>query len=91
MAGSAAGAAMVRADVPRVKTDGAPMRNFRCAPMDRIRVGIVGLGARGSGAVSRLLQVPGLEITALCDIRKPFAEKAVGVVEKKTGRKPLVF
>ena len=91
VAGSAAGAAMVRADVPRVKTDGAPMRNFRCAPMDRIRVGIVGLGARGSGAVSRLLQVPGLEITALCDIRKPFAEKAVGVVEKKTGRKPLVF
>ena len=48
----------------------APMRNFRVAPMKNgIRVGVVGVGARGTGAVNRLMQVPGVEITAVCDIR----------------------
>ena len=72
--------------------EGAPMRNFRCAPMKSgIRVGIVGTGARGTAAVSRLLQVPGVELAAVCDIRSEYAEKAAGIAWKKTGRKPLVF
>ena len=68
----------------------APMRNFRTPPMKNgIRVGIVGVGARGTGAVNRLLQVPGVEITAVCDIRSEYADKAAGIVFGKTGRKPL--
>ena len=35
---------------------GAPMRNFRCAPMKSgIRVGVVGVGSRGYAAAMRLL------------------------------------
>ena len=71
---------------------GAPMRNFRCAPMKSgIRVGVVGCGARGSGAVTRLLMVPGVTITAVCDIRGEYAEKAAKAVAGRTGRRPLVF
>ena len=70
---------------------GAPMRNFRCAPMKRIRVGVVGCGARGTGAVSRLPTIPGLEVVAVCDIRPECTAKAVKAVEEKTGRKPLAF
>ena len=70
----------------------APMRNFRTPPMKNgIRVGVVGVGSRGTGAVNRLLQVPGVEITAVCDIRGEYADKAAGIVFGKTGRKPHVY
>lgn len=70
----------------------APMRDFRCAPMKKgIRVGVVGLGARGYGAVRRLMMVPGVSVTAVCDIRTEYADKAVAAVREKTGVKPHVF
>ena len=70
----------------------APMRNFRCAPMKNgIRVGVVGIGARGIGAVNRLMLVPGVTITAVCDIRSEYAEKGAKAVQDKTGERPLVF
>lgn len=71
---------------------GAPMRNFRCPPMrNGIRVGLVGVGARGSAAAMRLLQVPGVSVTAVCDIRVASAEKAAKAVADKVGTRPLVF
>jgi len=71
---------------------GAPMRNFRCAPMkDGVRVGVVGIGARGIGAVSRLMMVPGVTVTAVCEIRAEYAEQGRKAVQDKTGVRPLVF
>ncbi|MBQ6074263.1 MAG: Gfo/Idh/MocA family oxidoreductase [Bacteroidales bacterium] len=37
-------------------------------PIETVRIGVVGLGMRGSGAVERLSYVPGAVITALCDL-----------------------
>ena len=48
--------------------EGGPMYGFRVAPMRRIRIGFVGVGGRGYGAVRRLALIPGCEITAVCDI-----------------------
>ena len=36
--------------------------------MDTVRVGFVGLGMRGSAAVVRYTYVPGVKITAICDV-----------------------
>ena len=47
---------------------GAPMHGFRVPPMKRVRVGVIGVGSRGSGAVQRIAQIPGCEVTALSDI-----------------------
>ena len=71
--------------------EGAPMRGFRCAPMKKIRVGVVGCGYRGSGAVKRLPKVPGVEVTAVCDVRGKWLDAAADAVEKLTGKKPLKF
>ena len=38
-------------------------------PIDTVRIGMVGLGSRGTWAVERLTYVPGSKITALCDLR----------------------
>ena len=42
--------------------------------MDVVRVGFVGLGMRGPGAVNRFAHIPGVQIVALCDYVEARAE-----------------
>ena len=49
-------------------TSGGSMSGYAAPPMKRVRVGFVGVGGRGSGAVRRVAMIPGCEVTALCDI-----------------------
>lgn len=72
-------------------TTGAPMRNFSCAPLVRVRVGVVGCGGRGFGAVTRLMKVPGVDIVAVCDVRAECLDRAVKAVREGSGRNPLAF
>ena len=44
------------------------MSGFAVAPIKKVRVGVVGLGMRGPSAVHRLAAIPGVEISALCDL-----------------------
>jgi len=50
--------------------EGGLMQNFALKPMKRIRVGFVGIGGRGTGAVHRVSMIPGVEVVALCDRRQ---------------------
>lgn len=38
------------------------------APMETVRIGIVGLGIRGLQALRRLARIPGARVSALCDV-----------------------
>ena len=41
---------------------------FAAAPLETVRVGFVGVGHQGSAHVENFLRIPGVEITAICDI-----------------------
>lgn len=43
------------------------MCGYGAPKLNTVRIGVVGLGMRGSGAVERLSFIEGVEITALCD------------------------
>lgn len=43
------------------------MCGYAAPKLDVVRIGLVGLGMRGSGAVERLSYIEGVEIVALCD------------------------
>lgn len=60
--------------------NGARLAGFRAAPLERVRVGIVGLGHRGPGAVRRLASIPGVEVAALCDLYEDRVAKQVKVL-----------
>ena len=45
------------------------MCGFAAPPMDRIRIGIIGTGGRGTTCGLRFAQFEGVEIAALCDLR----------------------
>ena len=47
---------------------GASMHGFKVAPMKHVRVGVIGVGNRGMGAVQRIAQIPGCTVTAISDI-----------------------
>src|SRR3990172_12415838 len=44
--------------------------------LETVRVGVIGLGARGSAHVELLLLLEGVELKALCDVHAPAAEKS---------------
>ena len=46
------------------------MSGYAAPALPVVRVGVIGLGDRGSGAVERLSFIEGVEITALGDLRK---------------------
>lgn len=44
--------------------------------LETVRVGFIGLGMRGPGAVQRFMQIPGVQIVALCDLIPEQVEKS---------------
>lgn len=46
-----------------------------CEPIDTVRIGIIGLGMRGSWAPIRLSQIENVEIKALCDLEFKWDQK----------------
>ena len=66
-------------------SSGGPMCSFAVPPIKEIKVGIIGIGSRGSGAAKRLPFIPGVRVTALCDIQ---ADKVDGMLSwyKKNGK-----
>lgn len=59
------------------------MCGYAAPKLKTVRVGIVGLGMRGPGAVDRLSYIEGVEITALCDKYADRVEKAQQILTKK--------
>ncbi len=62
-------------DTPQREAGQRSVLGLALPPMESVRVGFVGLGMRGPGAVKRFTHIPGVEIKALCDYEKERAEK----------------
>ena len=65
------------------------MSGFAAPKLATVRVGIVGLGMRGPGAVDRLSKIEGVEIKALCDLLPERAEEAKKSLEGSIHRPEL--
>ena len=57
------------------------MLEFRSEPLDTVRVGFVGLGMRGPGAVERFTYIEGVAINGLCDKYTERAERCQAILE----------
>ena len=62
---------------------GFNMCGYAAPKLPTVRVGVVGLGMRGPGAVDRLSYIEGVEIKALCDKYADRVEKAQSILTKK--------
>ena len=63
-------------EVPQRPVGQTDVLQLTCEPIPVVRVGFIGLGMRGPGAVKRFTKIPGVEIKALCDYEPDRAAKA---------------
>ena len=59
---------IIRTDVPVRPAGQQDVIGLTVPALETVHIGIVGIGMRGAGAVSRLSYVPGVKIVALCDV-----------------------
>lgn len=65
---TAAAAGVVAGLPPHVAPAGQSPALFRAPPMERVRIGFVGVGGMGMVHVENLLAIEGVELKAVCDI-----------------------
>ncbi len=59
------------------------MSGYAAPKLETVRIGFIGLGNRGPGAVSRMSNIEGVEITALCDKNPERVEHAQKILENR--------
>src|SRR5687768_6895037 len=58
------------------------MCGYAAPALEKVRIGFIGLGMRGPGAVERMSHIEGVEITALCDKFPDRVDRAQKILEK---------
>jgi len=75
-------AQMIKTPTPKRPKGQTDVLRMACAPIPTVRVAFIGLGMRGPGAVSRMTNIPGVEIVALCDMMEERTKAANKILEK---------
>lgn len=78
-------------DEPKRAPGQKSMLEFRTEPMEIVRVGFVGLGMRGPGAVKRFTHIEGVAINGLCDKYADRAERCQEHLDKAGMPKAKVY
>ncbi|MCJ8165679.1 Gfo/Idh/MocA family oxidoreductase [Pontibacter sp. E15-1] len=77
--------AQIEKQAKRKYTQRFNMSGYRAPKLNKVRIGFVGMGMRGPGAVLRMSNIEGVEIKALCDLMPERAEKVKNQLQEKTG------
>ena len=64
------------------------LRLASAATEKTVRLGVVGVGGRGTSHVETLLAMGGVEIPAICDINQQHLTRAQSMVEKAGQKRP---
>lgn len=72
----------IKTDVPERPAGQTDMVGFAAEKLDTVRVGFIGLGMRGPGAVKRFTKIPGTKIVALCDIEPDRVDSAQMILRR---------
>lgn len=78
---------IIKTTVPQRAPGQQDVLQLACDPIPVVRVGFIGLGMRGPGAVQRFTHLEGVEIKALCDLHPERVEKCQQIL-KEAGLPP---
>lgn len=65
---------IIKTTTPERPTGQTDVVQLAVDPIPVVRVGFIGLGMRGPGAVHRMTNIPGVEVVALCDVEQKRVE-----------------
>ena len=86
-----AGAQAPPAAAPAAAGAGETVMGMRFAPRAVVRVGLIGYGGRGTSLLNDLLGIPGVTVTAVCDLVKDRVARAQALVEKMGQPRPAGY
>lgn len=66
------------------------MGDFAAPKLDKVKVAIIGVGARGSGHIAQLAVIEGVEVVAISDLREDLVKRSEKKVAEK-GHKPKLY
>lgn len=75
----------------RAMSSSASMAGFAAPKVETVRVGVVGIGARGPAHVRNLTKIPGVEVRAICDVVPAHAENGASIVARAGKPKPTLY
>ena len=70
---------------------GKTVMGLTAPPLEEVRVGFIGVGHRGPGAVKHLSYIPKTKVVAICDVYRERAEKSADDVVAAGHTKPAVY
>lgn len=77
--------------VAPARTSGAKyMGDFAAPKLEKVKVAIIGVGARGSGHAAQLAEMKGVEFVGICDLNEGRAKASEAVIIKQ-GHTPKVY
>ena len=82
---------MIMTPVPERQAGQRDVLRLTAPPMKVVRVGFVGLGMRGPGAVERFAQIEGTDIKGLCDVEPDRVESCQKLLEKHGRRRATAY
>jgi len=82
--------AQTGASPPSRRTDAKYMGDFSAPKLEKVKVAIIGVGARGSGHAAQLASIKGVEFVGICDLVEVRAKKTEASVIKE-GHTPKVY
>lgn len=72
----------IKVEVPNRPKGQKDVIELTTPKLETVRVGFIGLGMRGPGAVARFTHIPGTQIVALCDLDPERVEKSQEILKK---------
>jgi hypothetical protein len=69
----------------------ATMSGVAFEPRDKVRLGVIGIGGRGSSLIDNFSAIPQVEITALCDVVREKVAKAQDKLERAEKPRPAAY
>lgn len=81
LAGQTATAAGAGKGAARATPQAFNMCGYAAPAIETVRVGVIGIGGRGIGAVRRLARIEGIQVVGLCDVRPERIQMAQGLLK----------
>jgi predicted dehydrogenase len=89
--GASLGAAVALGNDPLAQAPASGTKFLSAPPIDRVRVGIIGLGHQGSSHLRNFLKVPGAEVRALCDLVPAKVERGLEACKNAGAPQPTTY
>lgn len=76
---------------PRPSTFQRSMAGYAAPKLDKVRLGFIGVGARGSGHLAQMLQIEGVEVVAVSDLYQDWADNSANRCVRAGRPKPKTY